>query len=431
MSWQNHKDTIATNIVQQLTSIPIFLAVPNLLSVDGYGQIVFVGTLLSFMPFADLGLSFVYSRKMPAIYASGNDQEVQLWNETVFTFRLYTSLLFGLVLGAIYLFKYQAILNSMLLFFFPPLTVITSFYIAQKIVLADFVIYRKISSFQCAVRLVTIPGVMFLGLLGWFFSQVLANLLTVFMMPRKSWWPDELRINTAILKENLFEGALLGATATLWIQLLASGRIFASFLYPDAVVAQYGLMNTGYQIVGSLIVSAFLPQAVKVYKIAEGSVGEAIEYTFKTILYATPITFLLTIISREAAPYVLGRFFPKHHIDPIILNALILSLLFYPLIVTLGSLLIAKKKSLPYLLLIIFSILLNWLVIILAEPHYGYGAAAIAQLVTLAVYSTLLLALIYYFFWGSIEKKLGELIKIYGSLIGLSASYFFIKNLLF
>ena len=431
MSWKNNKDTIVTNIVQQSTSIFIFLVVPNKLSVEDYGQVVFVGTLLSFMTFADLGLSFVYGRKMPAIFASGNDQEAQVWNETVFSFRLYTALLFGMVISAIYFFRYHAILNSMLLFFISPLTVVTSFYISQKTALADFTTFRRVNSLQSIARLVTIPGVMFFGLLGWFFTQVLAVIITIFIMPRKSWLPDAFKINPAILREYLFEGVLLGSAATLWVQLLASGRVFASFMYPDAVVAQYGLMNTGYQIVGALIISAFLPQTVKVYKMVEVNLEEAIEYTFKTILVAIPIVFALTVISREATPYVLKYFFPKYHVDPIILNGLILSLSFYPLLITLGSLLVAQKKTAHYLLLISFAILLNWLFILLAEPHYGNGAAAVAQFATLAVYSTLLLALIYYHFWSSIKKRLSKLLKIYGSLLGLYASYFAVRYLLF
>lgn len=431
MSWRNSRDTTIANIVQQSTSILIFLAVPNLLSVEGYGQVVFVGTLLSFMTFADLGMSFVYGRKMPAIYASGDVQEVRVWNETIFTFRLYTGLLFGIVIGVVYFFKYQAILNAALLISIPPLTVVTSFYVEQNTALLDFSTYRKVNSFQAIVRLVTIPGTMFLGLLGWFLSQVVASLMTLISLPRKLWYPNELKLNTALLREYLFEGVLLGATATLWAQLLASGRVFASFLYPDVVIAEYGLMNAGYQIVGALIIAAFIPQTVKVYKKIEVSLEEAIEYTFETISYAIPVVFALAIISREAAPFVAGYFFPQYRIDGIILTALIFSLPVYPLVVTLGSLLIGRKKTIPYFLLLVFAVLLNGLFVNLAEPYYGYRAAAIAQLATLWAYSALLLALVFYIFRGFIEKKTNKLLKIYGSILGLYASYFLVKYVLF
>jgi len=51
--------------------------------------------------------------------------------------------------------------------------------------------------------------------------------------------------------------------------------------------------------VGALIIAAFIPQTVKVYKKIEVSLEEAIEYTFETISYAIPIVFALAIISRE------------------------------------------------------------------------------------------------------------------------------------
>lgn len=424
MGWQQNKDTIVTNIVQQSTSLLIFLAVPNLLPVEGFGQITFVVTLLSFMTFADFGLAFVYGRKMPAIYASGSSQDAQRWNETVFTFRMCTALLFGIMISAIYFFKYQALLNSMMLFFIPPLSVIASFYIAQHTALSSFSAYRKINSFQAIARLVTIPCVMLFGLLGWFLAQLVASLLTVVKIFRNGWLPKKLRIDSRLLKEHFVEGILLGAITTLWLQLLASGKLFASFLYSDVVIAQYGLMNTGYQIVASLIIATFIPQTVKVYMMIESSIQEALEYVFQTILYTTPIVFGLTIISREAAPYVLAYFFPKYHVDPIILDALIFSLPIYPIIVTLGTILIAQKKSVPYLLLITFSLIVNWVILVLLEPYYGYRAAAIAQLGALFLYSALLLALIFYSFKNDIEKKLIKLIQIYGSLAGMFALYF-------
>ena len=431
MSWRNHKDTIVTNVVQQSTAILIFLVVPNLLPVESYGQVVFVGTLLSFMGFADLGLSLVYGRKMPAIYANSDGHEVRAWNQTVFTFRLYTAAVFGMVISVIYWLKYQIVLNTLLLYLIPLLSVIPSFYIAQKTALADFSIYRKTNNFQSIARLLAIPGVMASGVLGWFFSQIAANLLTIFKMPRKYWWPEKFKIDLNILKMNLFEGVQLGAIATLWTQLLASGRVFSSLMYPDTVVAQYGLMNTGYQIVGALIISAFLPQTVKVYKMMEVSPKAAIEYTFKTVLYAIPVVFALTVISREAAPYVLEYFFPKYDIDPIILDGLIFSLAVYPLLVTLGSVLVAQKKTIAYLFLLASALVLNWILINGAEPIYGYGAAAVAQLATLVIYSALLLTLIYYLFWKEIDHKTSNFIKIYGCLLSLYAPYLFVRDRLF
>jgi O-antigen/teichoic acid export membrane protein len=128
---------------------------------------------------------------------------------------------------------------------------------------------------------------------------------------------------------------------------------------------------------------------------------------------------------------VLAYFFPRYFVDPIILDALIFSLPVYPIVVALGAILIGQKKSIQYLLLIAFALLSDWLFLGLANPYYGYRAAAVAQLGALFVYSTLLLILVFYLFKESIEKKAIKLLKIYGSTAGLYVSYFFIKYLIF
>ena len=427
MDWKNNKVTIISNVVQQVCSIVIFLTIPNILHIDGYAKVVFVSTLLSFMTFADLGLSFVYSRKMPAIYVSSNMQEAKRWNETVFTFRIAMAFLFGFVIGLIYYVKYQEPLNTVLLFMMPVMTVIPSFFIAQHTALSNFATYRRINSFQAVARLVTIGGVIFLGIEGWFVSQLLASLLAVVIVLKAGGLPTKISIDSRLLKEHFIEGVLLGLITTLWVQLLGSGKVFASFMYADAQISQYGLMNTGYQIIAALIVAAFIPQTVKVYGMIETNLQAALEYVFRTILYAIPIVVGLTIVSREITPYVLMYFFPKYQVDPLILDSLIFSLPFYPIIVTLGAILVAKKKSPAYLLLIAISLVLNWMLIMLLNPDYGFRSAAIAQIITLLLYSIFLVALTFYYFNEEVKSKSWKFIKIYGSLALFIFSYFFVR----
>ena len=427
MGWRNNKDTIVTNVIQQTCSILIFLTVPNLLQVDGYAQVVFVGTLLSFITFSDFGLSFVYSRKMPFIFASGDIEEVRRWDETVFSFRMLMAVLFGCGIGLIYYFKYHQALNAALLFLFPILTVIPSFLIAQTTAISNFSTYRKINSYQSIVRLVTIGGVMLFGLLGWFASQLLTGLITVFKVLSIGAVPKKIWIDRGLLKEHFIEGLMLGLITMLWTQLLTSGKGFASFMYSDSEIAQYGLMNTGYQIIATLIISAFVPQTVKAYAMIEKHFQEALDYMFRTILLAIPLVVSLAIISREISSYILMHFFPKYHVDSIVLDALIFSLVFYPIIVTLGAVLVAKKKSSSYLILIAFSLLMNWIMINFLEPYFGYRSAAVAQLVTLFIYSILLMVLIFYYFKFEIRKKGSVFCKIYASLFGILGFYFSLR----
>ena len=422
MGWRTNKDTIVTNVVQQSCSALLFLTVPNLLNIEGYAQVVFVTTLLAFMTFADFGLSFVYGRKMPAIYASGDILEAQRWNETVFSFRMMTALLFGMVIGLIYYLKYHGLLNSVLLGLMPVLSVFASFFIAQHTALSGFATYKKINSFLAISRLVTIPGVMVLGLGGWFASQLVAALLTITKIVQLGGRPQKFKIDGSLLKEHFVEGVLLGIVTTLWSQLLSSGKVFASFMYADAEIAQYGLMNTGYQIIAALIIAAFIPQTVKVYRMIETSTEDAIAYMFKTIFYAIPVVFFVAVISREASPLVFSLFFPKYPTDPTILDSLIFSLAFYPVIVTLGTILIAKKKSILYLSLIALSLAANWMMLLIFESYFGYRSAAVAQFCTLLLYSTLLMLLVLISFKSEIKSKGIQIIKIFGSLLSL---YFF------
>ena len=106
MSWKNNKESIITNLIQQAAAIIIFLVVPNFLTVENYGQVVFVGVLLSFTTFSDLGLSLVYGRIMPAIYKTENLEGAKIWNQTTFSFKFYTGMIFGFIIGLIYFNKY-------------------------------------------------------------------------------------------------------------------------------------------------------------------------------------------------------------------------------------------------------------------------------------------------------------------------------------
>lgn len=427
MGWQKNKDTIIANVVQQACSVVLFLTVPNLLRVEDYAQVVFVTTLLAFMTFADFGMSFVYSRKMPSIYASGDVLEARRWNETVFTFRVATGVLFGMAIGLIYYLKYQGLLNSILLGLMPVLSIVALFFVAQHTALSSFATYKKINSLQAVARLLAMPGVMVMGLGGWFASQLIAALLTLARIVRCGGLPRKLGMDFSLLKEHWVEGVLLGMVTTLWVQLLASGKVFASFMYADVQIAQYGLMNTGYQIIAALIIAAFIPQTVKVYRMIEVSTADAIAYTFRTIFYAVPVVFLMAVISREVSPFVFSLFFPEYSIDLTILDSLIFSLAFYPVIVTMGTLLIAKKKSLPYLFLIVLSLAANWAILLLLEPYFGFRAAAVAQFCTLALYSTLLMFLVLFALREEIRSKGVQLAKIFGSLFGLFFFYFLLR----
>jgi hypothetical protein len=151
---------------------------------------------------------------------------------------------FATVVAATYFLKYGNPATALLLILVPPLAAMVSFSIARLTVRADFSVYRAVNSFQAIARLVVIPLAYYLGLLGWFISQVITASATLFRIDR----PIVQRRRDSdfgLVRAHLLEGALLVATTFLWFQLLYSGRLFAAMYYPDEVIAAYGLFSSG------------------------------------------------------------------------------------------------------------------------------------------------------------------------------------------
>ena len=116
MSFKHSRDNLIANIAQQTVGLVLAVAVPFFLSVDEYAQVTVITVLIAFLPLSDLGLSIIYCRKLPALYDNKNTNEVNRWNATVIHFKLYTSLIFALLISSYYFYRYQFVLNAILLF---------------------------------------------------------------------------------------------------------------------------------------------------------------------------------------------------------------------------------------------------------------------------------------------------------------------------
>jgi O-antigen/teichoic acid export membrane protein len=430
LSLQNSKDTVITNLTQQGVSIIIFLLLPNLLTVDGYAQITYVAVLLSFMMLSDIGVTSVYNRKMPAVYYSGNVDEMNDWNTTVFWFRFFTSLGFAVVISAVYFNKHNNIINSLILAMVVPLLTIASFYISKYTVQSDFSVYRRINSFQAYTKLLVLPFTYLFGLTGWFISQSVSGIFALFAIKGKI-FPDKCYINTHLIKPHLIEGLLLVATTFMWTQLLGSARFFSSFYYPNVVTAQYGLINSGYQIISSLVIAAFLPVTVYLLKFIKTDEEQAVDYVFNKIIKSIPVVFVLTAVSAEITPFLLIKFFPKYNIDSLTAKVLIFSLITYPILVIIGNLFIGKKKTLHYLVLTASFFCFNWLLVLFLKPYYGFQAASIAQFISITIYTFCELMLAFYLFGPLIKRKCLKFIYIYGELLFFTLIYLGFKKIVY
>lgn len=430
MLLSNSKDTIITNITQQGIGLIIFLIIPNLITVNNYAEITYAYVLISFAVLSDLGFASVYNRRMPSFYHSNNINDIERWNVSIFWLRFVTSILFSAIISFVFFIKSHNLSNSLMLLPFVSLTTISTFFISKYTVQSNFKVYRKLNSFQAYAKLLIIPLVYAFGIFGWFLSQSASALITLFKI-REKIFPNKFYIDLKIIKQNLREGLSLVIVTFLWSQLLNSARLFASFYYPNEIIAQYGLISSGYQIMSSLIIAAFLPITIHVFKVIYTDETQAVNYVFKIIYQTIPVVFILAVLSSEITPYFLTTFFPKYKIDAVIVKTLIFSLLTYPLIVTLGNLMIAKQKTAQYGILTAFAMGLNWILVIYLEPYYGYQSAAIGQLLSISFYTFLELLFVFNLFGEVIKNKFRKLIVIYGTTLTFSFVYYISKKYLF
>jgi O-antigen/teichoic acid export membrane protein len=383
--------------------------------------------LLSFSILADCGIAFVYGRQMPSVYARGNQAEIGKWNSSAFWTAIPCNTVFAVVVAAIYYAKYGNLATALLLIPIPPLAAIAAFSIARLSVKADFSVYRALTSFQAVARLLVIPFAYYLGLLGWFASQVVSACATLFRI-EKPIIQTRKDVDLGLIRAHLPEGAMLVATTFLWFQLLYSGRLFAAMYYPNEVIAAYGLFSTGYQVVASLVIAAFLPVTVQALKLCGDQEREAARFIFRMIYLSVPVVFVLAVLAAELAPVFFMTFFPRYDVDTLILRALIYSLFSFPVLVTLGNLFMGRRRNLHYLAILALSLGMNWILVKALLPSMGYRAAAVAQLASISMCGLLMVLVSFYVFRDVIEGKAYKFLTIYGQLGLLIAVYLVIRT---
>ena len=431
MGFKNNRDMVFANIVQQAVAALIFLFVPKILGVLNYAQVTYATTLLTFISFADFGLSFVYGRTMPAVYARRDVKEIAIWDSSIIRVRFYAAFIFAIVISLNYLNKYDDPFNAALLFLVPPISVIVQFLIASNTSQELFSVTRDINILQAIARLAILPSAMVAGVRGWIVGQFISGIMVLSRKDLRTCCRQHLwsgpKINWRLIYDNLPEAIYLGLTTTLWMQLLYSGRLFASFMYPDAVIAKYGLANSAYQVVSSMMIAAFIPQTVKTYKLLAEDQAYAVNYVFKVILIALPIIVGLVIFGSLITPWFFAFFFPEYKMDIRLVIPLIVCLLGYPVIVTLGALLIGMRCNRLYLTVIVVWLLIDWLIASKLRPYYSYNSASIAQLVSLSMYAITLLGIVVYVFREVLKNKLQAFVPVGVIGIGMSISLYLLR----
>jgi len=380
-------DSLAGNVIQQFTGVLVFLVVPKFLGVEEYGQTVFVLTLWSFQAFSDLGFSHVYNRRLPALHAAGDRDGIRSWDATILKWRLAGATVFGVIAGCLYGFKYGGLLFSILVAIVPSFSAAFLFCISQATVDSDFAKVRSLNFLQAGARLLVIPVVALWNLPGWFVGQAcIAAVVLISPSVRKNLrrsGTGGAPFSWNLIRKNFSSAVVLVLIVGLWTQLLSVARLIASFRYPDAVIATYGLATSSFQIVMLTLVSMYAPISVRTNALFGVDPSAAVNYVTEKNKVVLPAFLAFAIAAAAFGPWALRTVFSEYSLESAIVLPCLLSLLHVPAIVMFGSLLMASGKFMKYLTAVAASFLLSVVVAVLAEPALGVAAAALAQLVGL------------------------------------------------
>lgn len=434
MSFRNNRDTVISNLVKQACGFLAFLVVPHMLSVENYGQVTYVATLLGFIGIADLGMSFVYSRSMPGLYHRERVEEIGLWKRNVLRFQVSSGVVFACVISALYFFKYGDVINTGLLLIYPPLAMLSAFCIADYVAQGNFSASRDFNIVTALARLLVIPGAFLAGIDGWFTGQSAAAVVILFKSDLKrklaEIWESGFGIDRQFIISHIPEALALGLIGTLSIQLLSIARVFAAFFYGDAVIAQYGLANAAYQILSALVIAAYVPQTVKTYRMLEQDQKAAMDYVFRSVMVSFPVIALMSLCAAVTAPYFFGSFFPQYGVQAVILVPIVLSLMSYPALVVMGAVLIGGKKSHAYLVVVLSCFAVGLLVCRSLSEHIGTHGAAYAQLAVLPMYALVLIATVFFYFRRYIENRWRVWFAVISNLVGPAGYYWWLSGVM-
>lgn len=380
------RQTLLANLIQQVCAAVLLLTLPNLLDKAAYAQVVFVGVVLSFMALADLGLSQVYGRLVPALVAAGDAAAVQRWNASALAFGLITSMVFSLLAALMYWLKYGHAGYAVVLLCLPVSLYWASFHVTRMTVTGDFSEYRRAISIRAISSLLAIPLAFTFSLLGWFLSQVVAALLVLGYIGQRLLEPSG-SVDWWLVRKHVPEGVLLCAITAAWLQLLNFGRLYASMLYPADAVAHYGVAGAAYQSLSTLLISAFLPVTVGVLGRFGRSDKEAFDYMSKVLAGSVWWILIGAFFVIEAAPNIFKFIFPAYRFDTWMLFALLAGVVFYPFLILFGNCLVGKKRGGVYLYLTIAGLLVCTIAATLIDAFFQGMGAAWGQLLGLMVYT--------------------------------------------
>lgn len=391
VSLASSRETLIANVAQQVSAVAVLLILPNILTTSAFSETVYVAVVMSFIALADLGMSYVYARIVPAMSGRREVNCIAQWDQTICSFGLVTSLIFACGASFSYYWKFGSMLNALLLFPIAPLVFLTSFYLTRVSSLGDFVSYRRIVVSRAMLTIAVLPIVFFWGVTGWFVGTLVAAFI-LFLYSRESAIPLLNKIDWHLVCQNIWEGVLRCGISILWLQLLNVGRLYASVHYDYKDLANYGIVASAYNSLAAIVIAILLPVSVETMRRFGHGAENAIKYVNDIGVKVGPWILLSSIIVAEISHLLFPVLFPDYQPDPITQASLLFGILFYPFFIIAGNCLIGSRRFFPYISLLLFGLTTAWLVATYFDNNTR--GAAIAQLIGLMIYSVLMYTII-------------------------------------
>lgn len=346
--------TMRANLWAQGTGILVMLVTPNLLSVEEYAKVVYISFLLSFASLYDFGLTAVYNRLAPGL-VSTSPKQLMMIESTLVRYLIFMSTVFSFGVSLLYLVKYENVLESFFILLFLPLSLIISFFITRDVVAEQFDRYYVHSRFQSWIKLFQIPFVFLFSITGWFISSLLANFMVFLKVFDKNIFKNSYDL--LFIRNNLKEGLELSVKTLVWVQVLNFPRTFASLNYSDAQIANYGLINSMYQVVVSMSIAMFVPITVKIFKLFSKSDRLAFYYIKKVLAKTVPLFILAAIILALTVPEVISLLYPKYKIENSMVWGYFATVALFPTFFIIGIIYTGKKMNIKSIVISIIVML--------------------------------------------------------------------------
>ncbi|MDD2806224.1 MAG: hypothetical protein PHV33_11765 [Elusimicrobiales bacterium] len=391
-------DTLTSNLVVQMVGIISFFLLPNILALEDYALVVYWGLISYYAGFADLGVLRVYGRKAPAFLASEDQAGLIAIEQSVRTFLQISITLYSIVVSSFVYYKTHSLFVALIVFPLLASTALVSFYLQTITVRGGFSRYKVITIFQSIVRLACV-----LGAYVWAFSGYLAGLMagliaTFFYIRDPKSLAIDLRITARPALKLVPEGMVLAAATMIWGTLLMLGRFYAALELPAQEVAMYGVLNSGYQIITSMVVAICLPVTIRIYSMTVGDKHELLWFVTRIQVMMVVAVTIIAITISCLSPYFLPVVFKKYSFNGTLVSLVVMSAAWVPIFATTGSVLIGRGRAKSYLALLATVFAASYAFLKLLGSSIGIFGPALTQLVFLAITGLTLIVMLWGFF---------------------------------